>query len=62
MKSGFYYANPERENPIKMMKILFEYKITIKIPKNTIIILRATPSAAGPHSREEGCVVVAMLR
>jgi hypothetical protein len=25
-------------------------------------ILRATPSAAGPHSREEGCVVVAMLR
>ena len=24
-------------------------------------ILRATPSAAGPHSREEGCAVVAML-
>ena len=24
-------------------------------------ILRATPSAAGPHSREEGCVEGAML-
>ena len=24
-------------------------------------ILRATPSAAGPHSREGGCVVVALL-
>ena len=28
---------------------------------NTYNILRATPSAASPHSREEGCVVVAML-
>ena len=38
MKSGFYYVNPERKNPIKMIKILFEYNFTIKRPKNTIII------------------------
>ena len=38
MKSGFYYTNPERKNPIKNLKILFKPKITIKNPKNAIII------------------------
>ena len=38
MKSGFYYTNPERKNPIKNLKILFKPKITIKWPKNAIII------------------------
>ena len=38
MKSGFYYANPERKNPIKNLKILFKPKITIKNLKKSIII------------------------
>ena len=39
MKSGFYYTNPERKNPINNLKILFKPKITIKLPKNAIIII-----------------------
>ena len=39
MKSGFYYTNPERKNPIKMIKILFKGIFTIKWPKNAIIII-----------------------
>ena len=39
MKSGFYYTNPERKNQIKNLKILFQYKITIKMQKNAIIII-----------------------
>ena len=38
MKSGFYYANPEREDPIKNLKVLFKHKITIKNLKNLIIV------------------------
>ena len=28
MKSGFYYINPERKNPIKIFKILVKYNFT----------------------------------
>ena len=39
MKSGFYYTTPERKKSIKNLKILFKPKITIKWPKNAIIII-----------------------
>ena len=39
-----------------------QLQLALSLDLSYIYILRATPSAAGPHSRKEGCVVVAMLR
>ena len=39
MKSGFYYTNPKRENPIKPLNLLFKDNFTIKLPKMAIIIM-----------------------
>ena len=44
----------------------WNFKKYIRMPKNEssfedLKIVRATPSAAGPHSRVEGCLVVAVL-
>ena len=39
MKSGFYYTNPKRKKTIRPFNQLFKYNVTIKWPKNTIIIL-----------------------
>ena len=33
MKSGFYYTNPERKNPIKNLNLLFKYNFTHKMAK-----------------------------
>ena len=39
MKSGFYYTNPERKNPIKPLNQLFKYNFTIKLPQMAILIM-----------------------
>ena len=39
MKSGLYYSKLRQEKSIKLLKILFKYKFTIKLPKMAIIIM-----------------------
>ena len=39
MKSGFYYTKLERNESIKLLKILFKHICIIKLPKMAIIIL-----------------------
>ena len=46
MKSGFCYTNPERENQIKPLNLLFKYNFTIKLQKNAIIIMICFPIGA----------------
>ena len=43
MKSGFYYTNPKRKNPIKPLNQLFKYDFTIKLPNITIVIMVLFP-------------------
>ena len=35
----FYYTNPKRKKPIKLLKVLFKYNFTITFAKHAIIIL-----------------------
>ena len=39
MKSGFYYTNPKRKNPIKPLNQLFKYNFTMKYQKVAIIVM-----------------------
>ena len=43
MKSGSYYTNPKRKNPIKPFNLLFKYNFTIQLPKHAIIIVVLFP-------------------
>ena len=39
MRSGFYYTNPKRENPIKPLHPILKYNFTIQWPEKVIIII-----------------------
>ena len=43
MKSGFYYTNLKQKKSTKILKVLFKYNFTIKLPKMAIIIMISFP-------------------
>jgi hypothetical protein len=63
MKSGFYYTNPERGNPIKPFEILFKYNFTIRRQKNAMIIMAMIISkTANPSDRFKLQIIPGPLR